>query len=91
MNKSDFIAAVHEKNPDLTKNQIASVVNSVFETIRDTTTAGEPITLIGFATFEIKDIKERQGRNPKTGEPLTIPARRVVSASLSKNWSVLKD
>lgn len=55
-----------------------AVVESFFKTIRTTLSQGVSIKLSGFGNFILRDKKERPGRNPKTGEPVAISARRVV-------------
>jgi integration host factor subunit alpha len=63
----------------LNKREAKDLVNSFFETIRTTLERGEEVKLSGFGNFELREKAERPGRNPKTGEPVPISARRVVS------------
>ncbi len=86
MNKTELIAAVAEAG--LTKAQADTAVNAVIAKISDTLAAGEDVTLIGFGTFSVKERAERQGRNPATGEAMTIPAGKAVSFKAGK---ALKD
>ena len=55
------------------------MVESIFDTIKDSLEAGENIKLSGFGNFEVKDKAARKGRNPQTGEEMTICARRVLT------------
>lgn len=55
------------------------VTNQFFETIRHALENGQSVKLSGFGNFDLRDKKERPGRNPKTGEDVTITARRVVT------------
>lgn len=82
MNKNELISTVASKS-ELNKAQIAEVINTTIETIKETLASSEEIRLTGFINFEIKDIEERQGRNPKTGSSVTIPAHKLVKAKLA--------
>ena len=73
MNKSQLIKAVAEKS-GLSQKQVAEVWNSIEETMIETLVAGDKIQLSGFGTFEVRERAERAGRNPKTGEVVTVPA-----------------
>ena len=73
MNKSQMIKAVAEKS-ELSQKQVAETWNLIEATILDTLSAGEKVQLSGFGTFEVRERAERKGRNPKTGEVVTVPA-----------------
>ena len=83
MNKSELIEAVAE-HADLPKTSVSKVLDGVLETVSATLAAGEEIALVGFGTFTVKDRPERQGRNPATGQPMTIAAARVPSFRAGK-------
>jgi len=53
------------------------VVDAMIETITDTLSKGEKVTLVGFATFQVMERKARTGRNPQTGETIQIPAQKI--------------
>ena len=76
MNKTDFINAVAAKE-GIEKKCAEKAVNAVFATIADTLAKGEKIQLVGFGTFEVRERAEKQGRNPRTGETMTVPASKV--------------
>ena len=59
--------------------EAAEIVESVFNTIKDTLERGEKIKISGFGNFVVRDKKARIGRNPQTGEEITIAARRVLN------------
>jgi len=61
------------------KRESNEMVNAFFEEIRITLEKGQKVKLSGFGNFELRDKKERPGRNPKTGEEIPITARRVVT------------
>ncbi len=87
MNKSELIASVAEKS-GLTKKDAEKAVNAVFESVTKTLVAGEKVQLVGFGTFEVRTRKERQGQNPQTKEPITIPETKVPAFKAGKG---LKD
>ena len=61
------------------KREAKELVEMFFEEIRIALENGEPVKLSGFGNFELRDKKERPGRNPRTGEDVAISARRVVT------------
>ncbi|MBR3844582.1 MAG: HU family DNA-binding protein [Clostridia bacterium] len=87
MNKSELIAAVAEK-ANITKKDADKVVAAVFESITGALANGEKVAINGFGNFEVKTRAARQGRNPKTGEAITIAASKLPSFKAVK---ALKD
>ena len=73
MNKQELIGSVAEK-AGLSKKDAGSAVDAVLESIKDTVAGGDIVQLIGFGTFETVERAERTGRNPQTGEEMTIPS-----------------
>jgi len=73
MNKDSIIRKVASKL-DLSYKVVKSVSELVFDTISESLDAGEPVNIVGFGTFELKTRAPRQGRNPKTGEAMALPA-----------------
>ncbi len=63
----------------LTARECAALVDTFFDTIITTLSAGEDVKLSGFGNFTLHEKRARPGRNPKTGEPVEIRARRVVT------------
>jgi integration host factor subunit alpha len=63
----------------LNKREAKDIVESFFEEIRASLERGEQVKLSGFGNFDLREKKERPGRNPKTGEEIPITARRVVT------------
>jgi len=76
MKKAELINAVATKS-ELTKQDTKKAVDALFETISNTLANEEKIQLIGFGTFEVRERAARTGRNPQTGEEMTIPASKV--------------
>ncbi|KVP17168.1 HU family DNA-binding protein [Burkholderia ubonensis] len=76
MNKTELVAQVAEKTGQPVK-VVGAVVDAVFESISDTVAAGDSAAFVGFGTFSASARPARTGRNPKTGEPMTIEATTV--------------
>ncbi len=76
MNKSDLIFTVSNKT-GLKKNEVKAVVNSVLDTITETLSEGESVSLVGFGTFSVKDRMARTMKNPRTNVITDIPATRA--------------
>ena len=76
MTKAELVEEVSEKT-GLPKKQAEIVVNTVFESIVDTLKTGEKIELRGFGSFRIRRRDSRTGRNPKTGDKVEVPAKRI--------------
>lgn len=68
----------------LTRLTSLELVNSLFDTIRETLASGEDVKLSGFGNFTLREKAARPGRNPKTGIPCEITARRVVTFKVSQ-------
>lgn len=73
MNKAEFVAAVAEKS-GLTKKDAEAAVKAYADVVAESLAAGEKVSLVGFGTYEVSRREERQGRNPLTGETITIAA-----------------
>lgn len=78
LTKKDLIDSLMHKQ-GMTKQQARCVVNMLFEQMTEILMEGNNIRLSGFGKFELKDKSARPGRNLKTGEEVTISARRVVT------------
>ena len=83
MNKGELVDAVAEK-ANVTKKQAEAALTAVFDVIQSTVAAGDKVTLVGFGSFEARERQAREGRNPKTGEAMTIPATKVPAFSAGK-------
>ncbi|MDA2933958.1 integration host factor subunit beta [Acidobacteria bacterium AH-259-D05] len=83
MTKAELAETV-AKNSGLTKQQAEIVVQTVLDSIVDSLQSGERVELRGFGSFRLKERKARLGRNPKTGESVQVPARRVAHFRLGK-------
>ncbi len=87
MNKNDLIAVVAD-SAGLTKADAARAVDSVFDSISDTLAKGTEVRLVGFGTFSVANRAASKGRNPRTGEPINIPASKQPKFKAGK---ALKD
>ncbi|MBA7493334.1 DNA-binding protein HU [subsurface metagenome] len=84
MNKAELVEAVSDK-AGITKNQAGSVIDAITDTVKETLSKGERIALVGFGTFHVRQRKAREGRNPRTGKKLEIPAKKVAKFRAGKN------
>jgi nucleoid DNA-binding protein len=75
MNKADLIEAVAKVVS--TKKEAAAAVDAVLDAIKGALKKGEAVTLVGFGTFKVAERKARTGRNPRTGEVIKIPKKKV--------------
>lgn len=77
MTKADLVETVANE-AEMTKKDAEKLVEIIFDTIIQTLNNGEKIELRGFGSFRLRQRNARQGRNPKTGEAVNIPAKRVA-------------
>jgi DNA-binding protein HU-beta len=78
MRKSDLVKAV-AKSVDMPESQVSNVINATFEEVESSLASGDEVTITGFGTFRISERAAREGRNPQSGEKMTIPARKSPS------------
>lgn len=88
MTKSALIERVTEKVEGLTRKQTEIIIDTIFDSIKDTIAKGEKIELRGFGNFRLKQRRPRKARNPKTGNSVNVPAKRVLYFKVGKD---LKD
>jgi integration host factor subunit beta len=84
MTKSVLIEKVAEKVEGLTRNQTEIVVETVFESIKNALMNGDKIEIRGFGNFRLKTRKPRKARNPKTGESVEVPGKKVLYFKVGK-------
>lgn len=87
MNKTELVVSVAERT-GLAKKDAEKAVNALFESIQETLVQGDKVQLIGFGTFETRERAARKGRNPQTGEDITIEASK---SPVFKAGKALKD
>nr|WDA98785.1 DNA-binding protein Hu-like protein [Sciadococcus taiwanensis] len=83
MNKGELVDIVARK-VSITKKEADAIISATLDTIVDTVSIGNKVTLVGFGAFEAKQRKAREGRNPKTGKKMQIPSTRIPSFSVGK-------
>ena len=83
MNKSQLIAKI-AKDAGLTKVQATAALQAVEVGVIESLANGEEVTLVGFGTFKVSERAERTGRNPQTGEAITIPAHKIPTFKAGK-------
>ncbi|MCD6407216.1 HU family DNA-binding protein [Candidatus Aerophobetes bacterium] len=76
MNKADLVNEVAGK-VGITKKEVQNVVDAFIETVKNSLSRGEKVTLVGFGTFQVMERKERRGINPQTRKEMKIPAKKV--------------
>ena len=83
MTKAELISAVAEKS-DLTKKDSDKAVTAVIDAITEALVEGDKVSLVGFGTFEVKNRAARKGINPRTKEPMPIPASKLPAFKAGK-------
>ena len=84
MNKQDLISSVAE-SADISKQKAASAVDAVLESIKGSLSQGGDVRLVGFGTFSVSQRAATTGRNPRTGEPINIPASKQAKFKPGKD------
>ena len=87
MNKAELIAAVAEKT-ELSKKDVEKALKAFTDVVAEELRKGDKVQLVGFGTFEVSERASREGRNPQTGEAMTIAASRTPKFKAGK---ALKD
>ena len=87
MTKADLVEAVHariETQARISKRESADLVDTVFEGIKVALTQGDKLKISGFGNFVVREKRPRVGRNPRTGQEITITERRVLTFKASQ-------
>ena len=84
MTKSELIARLAAQNPSLYHRDIERLVNTVFETITEALISGDRVELRGFGAFSLRERGSRIGRNPRTGEAVSVSAKRMPFFKMGK-------
>lgn len=88
MNKTELVDAVAEK-AEVSKRDADAIVTAAVEAIMEAVASGDKVSLVGFGSFEPRERKARDGRNPQTGETIKIPATTVPAFSVGKGFKQL--
>jgi integration host factor subunit alpha len=78
MTKADLVDKIHA-NTGLTKDEAFAYLETILETIKKTLETAETVKITGFGSLVVKKKENRKGRNPQTGEPITITARKILT------------
>ncbi len=77
MTRIDLVTILQDSIEGLNRRQCEVIVNTVFDAIRDALARGDKVELRGFGSFKVRQRRSRDGRNPKTGEPVHVPPKTV--------------
>jgi len=77
MIKSELIQVIAQENPHLYQRDIERIINTIFGEIGSALARGDRVELRGFGAFSVKNRPSRTGRNPRTGAPVSVAAKRV--------------
>ena len=91
MTKSGLIEDVAKRTPHISKKDTEVVVNTIFESMIEALRGGDRIEIRGFGSFQVKVREARDGRNPKTGEPVHISAKRTPFFKVGKELREMVD
>lgn len=91
MTKSGLIEEVAKRTPHISKKDTEVVVNTIFDAMIEALRLGERIEIRGFGSFQVKIREAREGRNPKTGEPVHISAKRTPFFKVGKELKEMVD
>ena len=91
MTKTDLIEKVSLKTTGLTKKQTEIIVNMLFDSIKEALATGDKIEIRGFGSFRIRNRRNREGRNPKTGETVSVPQKRIPFFKAGKELKEVVD
>jgi integration host factor subunit beta len=84
MTKSDLVQKLSEQVTTLTKKECEVIVDTVFGNMKDALQRGEKIEIRGFGSFTVRVRRAKEGRNPKTGEKVSIPEKRIPFFKVGK-------
>ncbi|MBI1821450.1 MAG: integration host factor subunit beta [Nitrospirae bacterium] len=91
MTKAQLIEKVSEQLNGLTKRQTEIIINAIFDSIKSSLAKGDKIEIRGFGSFRLRKRKNREGRNPKTGELVSVSAKNVPFFKAGKELKELVD
>jgi len=91
MTRAELIDKLAGKVTHLTRTQIEVIINTIFDSIKDALACRDKVEVRGFGSFKLRSRKERNGRNPKTGIPVSVPAKLVPFFRAGKELKELVD
>jgi len=88
MIKSELVQKIAERNPHLYQRDVENIVNAILETITDALSRGDRVELRGFGAFSVKKRDARTGRNPRTGETVSVSEKVIPVFKTGKDMRV---
>ncbi len=91
MTEAELVDKISEKKIDLTRKQVEVVVNTVLDGIKDALSRDDKVEIRGFGSFRIRHRRAKEGRNPKTGEAVAVPPKKVPFFKAGKEMREMVD
>lgn len=91
MTKSKLLNELSVRYPDMSSEQLQDFLNAFFQTIQEALLRGDKVELRGFGSFRVRHRKPRLGRNPKTGAPVSVPAKKVPFFKAGREFKLMAD
>ncbi|HET7318173.1 MAG TPA: integration host factor subunit beta [Nitrospirota bacterium] len=91
MTKAELVDKIAEKKPGLTRKQVEVVVNTVLDGIKDALSREDKVEIRGFGSFRVRHRRAKEGRNPKTGETVQVPPKKVPFFKAGKEMREMVD
>ena len=83
MNKAELIAVI-SRRVQVTQKEVDAILSATVDTIVEAVSSGDKVTLVGFGSFESRERKDREGRNPQTGDKMMLAATKVPGFTAGK-------
>ncbi len=91
MTKAELVDKIAEKKSGLTRKDVEAVVNTVLDSIKDALSKEDKVEIRGFGSFRIRHRRAKTGRNPKTGETVSVPPKKVPFFKAGKEMREMVD
>jgi len=91
MTKAELVDKISEKKPGLTRKQVEVVVNTVLDGVKDALSRDDKVEIRGFGSFRVRKRRAKEGRNPKTGETVSVPPKKVPFFKAGKEMREMVD
>ncbi len=91
MTKAELVDKIAEKKSGLTRKDVEAVVNTVLDSIKDALSKEDKVEIRGFGSFRIRYRRAKTGRNPKTGETVSVPPKKVPFFKAGKEMREMVD
>jgi integration host factor subunit beta len=91
MTKAELVDKIAEKKPGLTRKQVEVIVNTVLDGIKDALSSEDKVEIRGFGSFRVRHRRAKEGRNPKTGDTVSVPPKKVPFFKAGKEMREMVD